>query len=56
MTVTIPKPIKDAIHRLDLPQSLLLQGLLLEHSLNLVGLQKPTAKDISPVVSTIHVP
>jgi len=38
---TIPKPLKDAVSKLDLPQSLLLQGILLDHSLKLVGLDKP---------------
>ena len=39
MTI-IPKPLKDAVSKLDLPQSLLLQGILLDHSLKLVGIEK----------------
>ena len=42
----IPKPMKDAVSRLDLPQSLLLQGILLDHSLSLMGLEKPKESKI----------
>lgn len=51
---TIPAPMKQAIERLSLPQILLLQGILLDQALKLIGLQKPVeSKVIIPDVESV---
>lgn len=54
--INIPAPMKQSIERLSLPQALLLQGILLDHCLTLVGLSlkqpqsnviKPTSDDLN---------
>jgi hypothetical protein len=42
----LPKELREAIDKLDLVSSLMLMGILLEHSLNLCGLHKQTNKGI----------
>lgn len=47
---TIPPHIKSTIDKLSLPQSLILQGLLLDHSIRLLGLTKkpePVIKNVT---------
>lgn len=46
----IPQHIRATIDKLSLPQALLLQGLLLDHSIKLIGLTKkpdPVIKNVS---------
>lgn len=48
--LNLPAPIKQAIERLSLPQCLLLQGILLDHSMKLIGLSLKEPTIISPDV------
>jgi hypothetical protein len=51
--LNLPAPVKQAIERLSLPQCLLLQGILLDHSLKLIGLEQPKPAVIKPNESNI---
>jgi hypothetical protein len=46
--INLPAPIKQAIERLSLPQALMLQGILLDHSMKLIGLSLEQSPIIKP--------
>jgi len=55
--INLPAPMKQAIERLSLPQALLLQGILLDHSMKLIGLTiatKPESAIIKPDPSDVN--
>ena len=55
--ISIPGPMRAAIDRLSLPQALLLQGILLDHSMKLIGLTiatKPESAIIKPDPSDVN--